>query len=296
MNLSKIECGPTTRRMQLLVGSVKCGRVFGTRHWALPGAGRQKIMSQTYTKEDTAKRYDSARALPAEALTLAMETLQSSLPLKQVKSVLDLGAGTGRFSQSLQEAFHCPVIAVEPSEAMLAQGKSRRFDNIEWRQGSAENIPLSTNSVDLVWMCQVFHHLEDPARAFQEIRRVLVSRGCLAIRNGTRENEVGIEWSSCFPEAQQIDNERLSSQQDIVNVVCSQGFESIAVQTVYQLFAASYAEYYEKISQRGLSSLISISDEAFIAGLKRLKQWVAEQPAEQAVYEPVDLFIFQVNK
>ena len=166
-------------------------------------------MSQTYTKEDTAKRYDSARALPAEALTLAMETLQSSLPLKQVKSVLDLGAGTGRFSQSLQETFHCPVIAVEPSEAMLAQGKSRRFDNIEWRQGSAENIPLSTNSVDLVWMCQVFHHLEDPARAFQEIRRVLVSRGCLAIRNGTRENEVEIEWSSCFPEAQQIDNERL---------------------------------------------------------------------------------------
>jgi ubiquinone/menaquinone biosynthesis C-methylase UbiE len=275
---------------------VNYGRIFDTRRWALLGAGRQKIMSQTYTKEDAAKRYDSARALPAEALALAMETLQISLPLKRVKSILDLGAGTGRFSQPLQETFHCPVIAVEPSDAMLAQGKSRRFDNIEWRQGSAENIPLGANSVDLVWMCQVFHHLEDPARAFQEIWRVLAPRGCLAIRNGTLENEVEIEWSRCFPEAQQMDRDRLPSQQDIVNVVCSQGFESVAVQTIYQLFAASYTEYYEKISQRGLSSLISISDEAFFAGLKRLKEWVAEQPAEQAVYEPVDLFIFQVNK
>jgi hypothetical protein len=74
---------------------VNYGRIFDTRRWALLGAGRQKIMSQTYTKEDAAKRYDSARALPAEALALAMETLQISLPLKRVKSILDLGAGTG---------------------------------------------------------------------------------------------------------------------------------------------------------------------------------------------------------
>jgi ubiquinone/menaquinone biosynthesis C-methylase UbiE len=259
--------------------------------------GRQKTMSQTYTKEEIAKRYDSARALPAEALTLAMETLRKLLPPKRVNSVLDLGAGTGRFCQSLQETWRCSVIAIDPSEAMLTQGKSRWPDNnIEWRQGSAENLPLGSDSVDLVWMCQVFHHLEDPALAFQEIRRVLMPGGCLAIRNGTRENEAELEWSSCFPEAQQIDNERLPSRQDLIDLACSQGFENVAVQTVYQLFASSYAEYYEKISRRGLSSLISISDEAFDAGLKRLKQWVAEQPAEQAVYEPVDLLVFQVNK
>jgi ubiquinone/menaquinone biosynthesis C-methylase UbiE len=254
-------------------------------------------MSRTYIEEATAKRYDGARALPAEALTLAMETLRNLLPLKRVKSVLDLGAGTGRFSKSLQETFHCPIFAVDPSEAMLAQGKNRGLDNnIEWRQGTAENIPLSTKSIDLVWMSQVFHHLENPMLAFQEIKRILVPRGYLAIRNGTRENEVEIEWGGCFPEAQQIDNKRLPSQQDLIHIVCSQGFESIVMRTVYQLFASSYTEYYEKISQRGLSSLISISDEAFAAGLKRLKQWAAEQPADQPVYEPVDLFIFQSDK
>jgi hypothetical protein len=38
------------------------------------------------------------------------------------------------------------------------------------------------------------------------------------------------------------------------------------------------------------------SDEAFMAGMRRMAQWVAEKPAGQAVYEPVDLFIFQVNQ
>jgi ubiquinone/menaquinone biosynthesis C-methylase UbiE len=254
-------------------------------------------MSQTYADEDAAQRYDSARALPAESLALAMKTLRDLLPLKQVARVLDLGAGTGRFSQALQEAFNCKVIAVDPSEAMLAQGKGRWSDSsIEWRQGTAESIPLRTNSVELVWMCQVFHHLEDPVMAMREIRRVLTPKGCLAIRNGTRENEEEVEWSRCFPEARQMDSDRLPSRQGLADFVCSQRFERIAVQTVHQLFASSYAEYHEKISQRGLSSLIAMSDEAFSTGLGRLKQWAAEQPADRAVYEPVDLFIFQVNK
>ena len=254
-------------------------------------------MSRTYIKQDVAERYDAARGLPAEALALSMGALQNLLPPKQITHILDLGAGTGRFTRHLQETFGCPVIAVDPSEAMLAQGKSRQSDgSIDWRQGSAENIPLRASSVDLIWMCQVFHHLEHPGRAFQEMHRVLMSGGCLAIRNGTRENELEIEWSNCFPEAKQIDFERLPSQQEIIDIVCGHGFSSIAMQTVYQRFTDSYAEYYEKISQRGLSALISISDEAFTAGLNRLKQWVSEKPADQAVYEPVDLFIFQVNK
>lgn len=37
-----------------------------------------------------------------------------------------------------------------------------------------------------------------------------------------------------------------------------------------------------------------MSDEAFEAGLFRLEQWIARQPT-QAVYEPVDFFVFRVS-
>jgi SAM-dependent methyltransferase len=145
-------------------------------------------------------------------------------------------------------------------------------------------------------MCQVFHHLDAPQDALQEIRRVLMPAGCLVIRNGTRENEAEIEWARCFPEAQQIDYERLPSQQEVVDLVPNQGFAIIAQQTISQYFASSYQEYYDKIAERGLSSLISISDAAFYAGLQRLKQWVAKQPPDKPVYEPVDLLVFRVVK
>ena len=253
-------------------------------------------MSETYTKQDAAERYDSARSLPKETSDLWMNRLRELLPLKSVQKVLDLGCGTGRFVAALQATFNCPVIAVDPSDAMLDEGRSRGDEEVQWTRGTGENIPLADNAVDLVWMSQVMHHLESTRAAFQEIRRILRSSGCLAIRNGTRENDAEIEWSQCFPEAQEIDDQRLPSQQEILDLVSNQGFEILTKETIYQYFASSYAEYYDKIGQRGLSSLIAISDEAFFAGLQRLKQWVDKQSPSTPVYEPVDLFVFRVRK
>ena len=70
-------------------------------------------------------------------------------------------------------------------------------------------------------------------------------------------------------------------------------FHAIEVVTVKQIFAASFAEYYKKVSQRGLSSLISISDAAFEQGLMRLREWIAVQPQDEPVFDPVDLLVFR---
>jgi len=67
----------------------------------------------------------------------------------------------------------------------------------------------------------------------------------------------------------------------------------IRQRVIHQLFASSYEKYFEKISRRGLSSLISISDEAFANGLRELKAWINLQPRDVPVFEPVDLFIFR---
>jgi ubiquinone/menaquinone biosynthesis C-methylase UbiE len=70
---------------------------------------------------------------------------------------------------------------------MLAE--CRRLPAVRRVQGCAEAIPLRNNSVDLVWMFQVFHHLDCPKGVLAEVRRVLASAGTLAVRNGTRESE-----------------------------------------------------------------------------------------------------------
>ncbi len=254
-------------------------------------------MSKTYEKQEAARRYDSARALPQETSAFWMATLRDALPRNWAPgTVLDLGAGTGRFAAALLKAFRCPVVAVEPSEAMLKEGEGLRLRGIIRLQGTAESIPLTAKSVDLVWMSQVLHHLDNETLALQEIRRVLSPGGRLAIRNATKENNLEIEWGRCFPEAEQTDDDRIPARRDVVDLVCGQGFETIVTTTVYQYSASSYREYYEKVSQRGLSGLIAMSDDAFEAGLRRLRDWVDKQPPDKPVNEPVDLFVFRVKR
>ena len=260
---------------------------------SVSGAMKNKSMKNAYNEAGAANRYNSARSLPPQTKSLWLEALTSSIPRQEIKNILDLGCGTGRFTAALGEAFGCPVVGVEPSAAMLDVARSQSAPHVQWKQGQAESIPLESQAVDLVYMSQVFHHLADPRRALQEIGRVLTPTGYLAIRNGTREHNRDLAWLKFFPEAFDIEQKRTPSKQELKELICNQAFVLISQHTIYQLFASSYEEYFEKISQRGLSALIAISDEAFQSGLQRFHDWVNEQPRDQQVYEPVDLFIFQ---
>jgi ubiquinone/menaquinone biosynthesis C-methylase UbiE len=250
-------------------------------------------MNNAYSEIDTANRYDSARSLPAQTQTVWLDALKSCIPKQEIRKILDLGCGTGRFTAGLGKTFECSVIGVEPSSAMLKVAMSQNAPNVEWKQGQAENIPLENQVVDLVFMSQVFHHLVQPEQALREINRVLTSAGYVAIRNGTREYNKELAWLRFFPEALEIEDKRTPSQQELKESVCGGSFELISQRTIYQVFAASYDEYFEKVSRRGLSALIVISDEAFQSGLQRFENWVRGQPRSQPVYEPVDLFVFQ---
>lgn len=250
-------------------------------------------MTNLYTESDAAERYDSARTLPAETTSIWLKALSDAIPEVSVKRILDLGCGTGRFTEALSTTFDCDTIGVDPSAAMLKVATAKGAGKVEWKHGSAEDIPLPDHSVDLVFMSQVFHHFSRPSLALQEIARVLTPGGHLALRNGTREHNAELEWLKFFPTAAALEDERMPSADRIKTIVTNQGFHEISHQTIWQVFASSHAEYFEKISKRGLSSLIAISDDEFESGLEKFKNWVALQPEDVNVYEPVDLFVFR---
>lgn len=250
-------------------------------------------MKNAYFQKEVAGHYDSARSLPPQTKVLWLDALKSSIPEQEIRKLLDLGCGTGRFTAGLGMTFECSVVGVEPSAAMLDVAISRNEPNIEWKQGQAESIPLENQAVDLVYISQVFHHFARPRQALQEINRVLTRAGYLAVRNSTREHNGELAWLKFFPEAEKIEEGRTPSAQELKELVCSESFVMISHSTIQQLFASSYNEYYEKVSQRGLSALIAINDEAFQSGLRQFWHWAREQPQGLPVYEPVDLFIFQ---
>jgi len=252
-------------------------------------------MAKAYDSDQAASSYNKARLMPSDTMAQWMNLLLALVPAGEVHKTLDLGCGTGRFSFALSDTYKCPVLAVDPSDAMLQEGRRTQEpeQDVTWLKGSAEEIPAADGAVDLVWMSQVFHHLDDYGLSFQEIFRVLTKAGYLAIRNGMLEHIDEIVWYGCFPEAAEIERRRLLSQTETVELVTRNHFRLCTAVRHYQYFAQSYHEYADKICGRGLSSLIAISDDAFDAGVRKLKKWVEDRPQVEPVFEPVDLLVFR---
>jgi ArsR family transcriptional regulator len=94
----------------------------------------------------------------------------------------DLGCGTGHISAAIAPSV-ARVIAIDESGPMLAAARERLapLPNIDIREGHIESLPLEDASLDVAVMFLVAHFMTDPARAMQEVRRVLKPNGRLLI-------------------------------------------------------------------------------------------------------------------
>ena len=64
-----------------------------------------------------------------------MHLLLALVPAGEVHEALDLGCGTGRFSFALSDTYKCPVLAVDPSNAMLQEGRRTQGTGHHLAQG-----------------------------------------------------------------------------------------------------------------------------------------------------------------
>ena len=104
-------------------------------------------------------------------------------------TVLDLGAGTGKFTRSLVDrGGH--VIAVDPDTTMLEK-LAANLPTVRAIPGTAEAIPLADASVDAVVAAQAWHWV-DSTRALPEVARVLKPGGTLGLVWNIRDESV--DW------------------------------------------------------------------------------------------------------
>lgn len=104
-----------------------------------------------------------------------------------VGRVLDIGAGTGKFTRLLR-APDRDVVAVDPSGEMLDVLRAHA-SGIETLIGTAEQIPLPDESVDAVTVAQAWHWV-DRERGVPEIARVLKRGGTLGLVWNSRDERV----------------------------------------------------------------------------------------------------------
>ena len=104
--------------------------------------------------------------------------LADTLGLQPGQTVLEVGAGTGKFTPRLLQT-GARVIVLEPVQAMLAK-LSKAHPEVEAHQGTVQAIPLADASVDVVVCAQAFHWFANH-EALAEIHRVLKPGGRLGL-------------------------------------------------------------------------------------------------------------------
>jgi ubiquinone/menaquinone biosynthesis C-methylase UbiE len=103
----------------------------------------------------------------------ATQWLRDVLGVAPGRKIVEIGAGTGKFSPTLQESGGT-IIAVEPITEMR-ELLVRSFPDVTALAGSADAIPLPDASVDVVVCAQAFHWFAT-VEAVTEMRRVLGRR------------------------------------------------------------------------------------------------------------------------
>jgi len=90
--------------------------------------------------------------------------------------LLDLGSGDGYTIRLVKPSGE--VIGIDPDTNMAEPARGR---GVDFKEGSAYSIPYPDDAFDLVTMIEVVEHLEKPADALTEVRRVLRDGGHVVI-------------------------------------------------------------------------------------------------------------------
>jgi ubiquinone/menaquinone biosynthesis C-methylase UbiE len=107
--------------------------------------------------------------------------------LKEGDTVLDLGSGAGfdAFLAAQRVGKTGRVIGVDMTEEMIerarANAKKGGYDNVEFRLGEIEKLPVTDNSIDVVISNCVINLSPDKKAVFKEAFRVLKSGGRLMV-------------------------------------------------------------------------------------------------------------------
>lgn len=150
-------------------------------------------------------------------------------------TVLDLGSGAGNdcFVARAETGESGKVIGVDftPKMIQLARQNAEKlgYNNVEFRQGDIEMLPVSDNSVDVVVSNCVLNLVPDKAKVFSEIMRVLHPGGHFSISDVVLRGELpdalkaaAEMYAGCVSGAMQMD--------DYLTLIDEAGFEGKLVQ------------------------------------------------------------------
>jgi ubiquinone/menaquinone biosynthesis C-methylase UbiE len=116
------------------------------------------------------------------------------------QAVADVGAGTGLFTRLLaarvgpQGRVYAVDIARAFVDGNVQRARQARLENVVGVVSTQTETRLDANSIDLAFICDAYHHFEDPQAMLASIRRALKPGGTLVVIDFERIPGVSPDW------------------------------------------------------------------------------------------------------
>lgn len=246
-----------------------------------------------YDKTNVPSTYDAGRDTSAEEKATFLGTYAAKTGTDGIERIIDLGCGTGRYTEALSGIFDADVLGVEPSEKMRGQAENKSSSaRVSFAAGSGSEIPAGDDSADLVFMSMVIHHLPDIAATARECARVLKPDGFVCIWNTVRDEAGTYPYHGVFPSIRGIIESKLTPRAELDGHFASAGLDLFDREIVPHVVAADWQKLADKMALRADSFVAQLPDEEYDAGLAALRDLAAKGEGSPSTLQ-VDRIIYQ---
>jgi SAM-dependent methyltransferase len=142
-----------------------------------------KYLSPDLDVADWTKKFEGE----SRQIFVARDEIVAALELEPKDRVADVGAGTGLFTELMARAVGANglVWAVEISpkfaEHLRVRFKEEGKSQVEVVENSDRSTMLAESSIDLAFICDVYHHFEYPKDMLRNLKYVLRGKGRLVV-------------------------------------------------------------------------------------------------------------------
>ena len=144
-----------------------------------PGGAGKVNDPATVAREYASEERFLARRLASQAELLGPlveDTAIAAMAHRAPGRILDIGCGTGDYTERVQRELGAEVVALDLSPRMVELARARGLDA---RVGDIQSLPFADAEFDCVLANRVLYHLPDLDRGLAEISRVLRPDGVL---------------------------------------------------------------------------------------------------------------------
>jgi predicted methyltransferase len=157
-------------------------------------------INKEYEKNPNAEKYAESSESEGREAFRARKEIVAACCLKPGMNVADVGAGSGLFTRlfAAEVAPGGTVYATDIAENFLKHiaetCKADGIKNVKTVLAKTDTSGLAPDSVDLIFLCDVYHHFEFPQKTLASLRAALKGGGRLIVVDYRREKGKTPDW------------------------------------------------------------------------------------------------------